>query len=212
MSNNKQYKHIDSWKNSKNAFLHQLQINKEAIANGEAERVPHWVNLINYIKTHNPKRIVDVGCGIGCYYPVLENLDVEYIGYDYSQHAIDIAKKEWGGNFVCKLYQEIMPEDIHSGDLIVANGLTDILPEGDKCIEHLLSLDANELLIQRIRITEQPNYFKEYMAYGIMTYEFYHNREQLMSTIDYYGYKLGEITRLFTPAEDIFDIEIRKSK
>ena len=105
-----------------------------------------------------------------------------------------------------------MPEDIHSGDLIVANGLTDILPEGDKCIEHLLSLDANELLIQRIRITEQPNYFKEYMAYGIMTYEFYHNREQLMSTIDYYGYKLGEITRLFTPAEDIFDIEIRKSK
>ena len=45
-----------------------------------------------------------------------------------------------------------------------------------------------------------------------MTYEFYHNREQLMSTIDYYEYKLGKVTRLFTPAEDIFDIEIRKSK
>lgn len=210
MSENKDYKHIDSWKHSRSSFVKQLNHNKEAFKNGEIERVPMWSNLIYYVKTYSPKRIVDVGCGTGCYYPIVKHLGVEYIGYDYSHHAIDLAKEEWGGDFICRGYQEMTPEDIREGDLVVANALTDVLPNGDECVEHLLSLGANELLIQRIRITEQPNHFKEYEAYDIMTYEFHHNREQLMSTISHYGYRLGKVIQLFNPAENIFDIEIRK--
>ena len=47
MSNNKQYKHIDSWKNSKNAFLHQLQINKEAILFSTLANTAYLANTPN---------------------------------------------------------------------------------------------------------------------------------------------------------------------
>ena len=212
MSDNKQYEHIDSWKNSKSSFLKQLQLNKDTFENGDVERVPHWANLIRHISEHIPKRIVDIGCGTGCYYPICEMLNVEYIGYDYSQHAVDISKEAWGGNFVCKSYQEITSKDIREGDLVVANALCDVLPNGDECLEHLLSINANRLLIQRVRMTDKPNYFTEYSPYDITTYEFYHNDKQLIATIKNAGYKLGKITSLFTPSERIFDIEIRKSK
>jgi len=211
MSNNKDYKHIDSWKNSHTAFKRQLELNKKQLA---GEFPPHWNNFVKILKKRNPTRVVDVGCGAGCYYPICKDLEIDYVGYDYSDRAVFLADEAWGwpGTFFNLEYKYITPEHINTGDLIVANALADVLPNGDECVEHLLSLDANELLIQRIRITEQPNHFKEYEAYDIMTYEFYHNREQLMSTIDYYGYKLGKVTRLFTPAEDIFDIEIGKCK
>lgn len=211
MSNSKDYKHIDSWKNSQIAFKRQLELNKKQLA---GEFPPHWNNFVRVLKRNRPTRVVDIGCGAGCYYPICKNLEIDYIGYDYSDRAVFLADEAWGwpGAFFNLEYKNITPEHIDTGDLIVANALADVLPNGNECVEHLLSLGANELLIQRIRITEQPNHFKEYKAYDIMTYEFYHNREQLMSTIDYYEYKLGKVTRLFTPAEDIFDIEIRKSK
>lgn len=207
MSNNTEYKHAGSWKNSKEAFRRQLAFNKKQL---EGDFPPHWNNFVRILKEETPKRVVDIGCGAGCYYPICRDLKIDYIGYDYSTHAVDLAKAEWGGNFAYKCYQEITPEDIREGDLVVANALADVLPNGDKCIEHLLSIGADELLIQRVRITESQNYFKEYQAYDIMTYEFYHNRAQLMSAIQDHGYELAKVTRLFSPAEDIFDIEIRK--
>jgi len=149
---------------------------------------------------------VDVGCGAGAYCHISTQMGIEYMGYDYSQHAIDLATKTWGGNFICKNYKELTPQDIQTGDIIVANALCEVLPDGDKCLRHLLQIGANNLLIQRVRSTNTPSFSKEYEAYGIMTYEFYHNAKQLSLDINNSGYKVT-YHRLY---DDVFDLEIAK--
>ena len=197
------YKHLDSWKNSKSAFKQQLDRNKQELQN---RFPPHWIDFVEIVRSINPSRIVDIGCGAGVYCFISEKLDIEYIGYDYSQNAIDVAKESWYGNFVCKSYQEVTSKDLNEGDFVVANAICDVLPNGDECLRHLLSLDADNLLVQRVRLTNKESYFTEYQAYDIMTYEFYHNGEQLHRDIIQSGYELKKINLY----EDIFDLYIRK--
>jgi SAM-dependent methyltransferase len=209
MSKNKDYKHIDSWKNSKIAFKRQLQLNKKQLA---GEFPPHWDNFVKALKKTKPKRVVDIGCGAGCYYPICKDLQIDYIGYDYSDRAVFLADEAWGwpGVFFNLEYQDINSAHIHSGDMVVANGLVDILPNGDECLQHLLSINADRLLIQRIRITDEPSYFTEYSPYDITTYEFFYNKKDLFKAVQDAGYVFDKVARIFNPSENVFDIEIRK--
>jgi len=195
--------HIDSWKNSSSAFEQQLERNIQEL-NGQFP--PHWIHFVEHVQNTPINRIVDVGCGAGAYCHISTQMGIEYMGYDYSQHAIDLATKTWGGNFICKNYKELTPQDIQTGDIIVANALCEVLPDGDKCLRHLLQIGANNLLIQRVRSTNTPSFSKEYEAYGIMTYEFYHNAKQLSLDINNSGYKVT-YHRLY---DDVFDLEIAK--
>ena len=167
---------------------------------------PHWIHFVEHVQNTPINRIVDVGCGAGAYCPISEKMEIEYIGYDYSQHAIDLATKTWGGNFICKNYKELTPQDIQTGDIVVANALCDVLPNGDECLRSLLQIGADNLLIQRIRTTNIPSFSVEYEAYGIMTYEFYHNSRQLAQDIEQNSY-IVTYHRLY---DNIFDLEITK--
>ena len=90
----------------------------------------------------------------------------------------------------------------------MANALCDVLPRGDKCLRHLLKLRADYLLIQRVRITESPQYSRTYKAYDIMTYEFYHNSQQLARDIKDHGYVVA-YHKLY---DDVFDLEITRTE
>ena len=82
-----------------------------------------------------------------------------------------------------------MSKDINDGDVIVANALCDVLPDGDECFDHILSLGANNVIFLRVRITEKESYYEEYEAYGeINTYAFYHNENRLAEMINDSGY------------------------
>ena len=196
--------HIDSWKNYYSAFEQQLSRNIQEL-NGQFP--PHWIHFVNYLKNNSVKRVVDVGCGAGAYYPITTQMGFEYIGYDYSQHAVDLATKTWGGNFICKNYKELTYQDIREGDVVVANALCDVLPNGDECLRHLLQIGSDNLLIQRIKTTTTPSHSVEYEAYGIMTYEFYHNSQQLAKDIEQNSYAVT-YHRLY---DNVFDLEITKT-
>jgi len=198
------HKHIDSWKNSEQAFIQQLDRNLSEL---RGQFPPHWIHFVNYLKNNTIKRVVDIGCGAGVYCHVSQLMEIDYIGYDYSQHAIGLATRTWGGNFICKNYQEIISQDIEAGDLIVANALCDVLPNGDECLRHLLQLGSDNLLIQRINITDSPSFFTEYNAYGIMTYGFCHNSQQLSSDIEDNNY---EAIYYQLHDDNAFDLEITK--
>lgn len=196
--------YINSWRDSSVAFQQQLDRNLQEL---KGEPPPHWIHFINHVKNNRPQRIVDIGCGCGSYCNFSNQLGIDYIGYDYSQHAVDLATRTWGGNFVCKDYQEITSEDIQKGDLIVANALCDVLPNGDECLRHLLGLGAHSLLIQRMRISESPQYSRTYQAYDIMTYEFYHNSQQLAKDIEQSNYMVD----YYNLYDNVFDLEITKT-
>ena len=200
--------HINSWRDSSVAFEQQLDRNLQEL---KSEFPPHWIHFIDYVKNSpgpasGRGRVVDIGCGCGSYCYLSKRLGIDYIGYDYSQHAVDLATQTWDGDFVCKDYQELTSEDVKGGDLVVANALCDVLPRGDKCLRHLLKLGADSLLIQRVRITESPQYSRTYQAYDIMTYEFYHNSQQLARDIKDHDY---EVTyhKLY---DDVFDLGVAR--
>lgn len=121
--------HINSWRDSSAAFEQQLDRNLQEL---KGQFPPHWIHFIDYVKNSSPQRVVDIGCGCGSYCNLSNQLGIDYIGYDYSQHAVDLATRTWRGDFVCRDYQEITSGDVKGGDLVVANALCDVLPNGGR--------------------------------------------------------------------------------
>jgi SAM-dependent methyltransferase len=218
----------DSWKSSKKNFYDQLRLNMR-----ELVRSPpiHWQNFIDYINECKPQRIVDVGCGAGIYstlchytkpnYGKDDDTNIEYIGYDYAEAAIEVANEAWtegvvndprnriilgdhvktNCSFHVKGYEDITKEDIRDGDLLVANGLITVLSHDNakKCFKHLMSLKCKHLLVQRQIITSSESYTTTYNAYDFITYLFHINKKELKTMAKEYNYdielvKLGERT------------------
>ena len=195
------HEHINSWKDCTESFEQQLQYNLFEL-NGNYP--PHWNSFLFCIDKNKPKRVVDIGCGVGVYGKLCLDKGTEYIGYDYSESAIGIAKREWKLDVYCSDYKDIGSNDIKDGDLIVANALCDVLPNSHDCLLHLLSLDAERILIQRIEYSSSKEYFSKYNAYSLTTYKFFHDKEKTYNAIASAGYKSKE--RLV--ATDSYDLEI----
>ena len=196
------HEHIDSWKQSRSTFEQQLERNMYEL---NTSYPPHWINFISVVESSpDIKRVVDVGCGAGVYHNLCEKLKVEYVGYDYSRDAIEIAESTWGGNFNCLDYKDLTEEHILDTDLVVANALFDVLPNGNEALQTLLKLKPKRLLAQRVRLTENDSYFEEYSAYDIMTYKFFHDSDELFRTIKANNYSFDYVNLY----ENVFDLEL----
>ena len=209
------YEHIDSWKNSKEAFDQQLTLNITELNKGFP---PHWQHFVGYVqRNHNIDRIIDVGCGAGAYGYISKKLNKNYIGYDYSEYAINVANRTWEPelkkqtpnntktmNFYCKDYKELTEAENPDTDLLVANAICDVLPNGDECLDFLLGLKYRNLLIQRVSLIEESEYSEEYQAYNITTYKFHHNKNKTISAIEDMGYSVN-VVHLY---ETTYDLEI----
>tara|TARA_Y100001938_G_C8071614_1_gene423457 strand:+ start:745 stop:1368 length:624 start_codon:yes stop_codon:yes gene_type:complete len=179
------------WKEaSTKAFQQQFALNLRELN----DPPPHWRFFLEELsRTKNVSRVVDIGCGVGSFSKLLRmwHGDISYIGYDYSEAAIKTASAMWGefGDFEEKDYHDISSLDIKDGDVIVANALCDVLPDGDECFDHILSLGAKNVIFLRVRVTEKESYYEEYEAYGeIKTYAFYHNENGLDEIVKKHGY------------------------
>ena len=179
------------WKEaSSKAFQQQFALNLRELSDPPI----HWRFFLEELtRIKNAKRIVDVGCGVGSFSKLIRMWygGIDYIGYDYSEAAIQTAKSMWGqfGEFEEKDYHDISKSDIQEGDVILANALCDVLPDGDECFEHILSLGASNVIFLRVRVTDKESYYEEYEAYGeIDTYAFYHNTENLDNLSKKYSY------------------------
>lgn len=180
------------WSNaSEKVFLQQLERNIT-----EMYSLPeHWVFFIQKAcEAAGIQRVVDIGCGVGSLCQLTQDYlgDIEYLGYDYSESAINIAKKAWGAEkFIKKDYNKINKDEILDTDLLVINALCDVCPNGDECIETILSLGAKNILILRVETTDEKSYYTEYKAYGeVSTYSFHHNKKKMKETIEKYNYKI----------------------
>ena len=179
------------WKEaSTKAFQQQFALNLRELN----DPPPHWRFFLEELgRVKEAERVLDIGCGVGSFAKLLRmwHGDVKYVGYDYSDAAIKTAKAMWGefGEFEEKDYHDISHQDIKNGDVIVANALCDVLPDGDECFDHILSLGAKNVIFLRVRITEKQSYYEEYEAYGeINTYAFYHNEDTIDKMIRKHGY------------------------
>jgi putative methyltransferase (TIGR04325 family) len=179
--------YINSWTESRQTFVEQLKFG----INQVNDKIPsHLLNIEEILKNIDIKRVIDIGCGAGIlYYIIGKNLpNLEYIGYDYSQHAIDVATKQWGPFFFLKNYKDLKRSDFEPTDILIANALVDVMKDGYECLEFLLSLNLTQLLISRIKITDKNDYYEVNKAYDITIYTYYHNYDKLIELIRKYGY------------------------
>ena len=209
------YEHIDSWKNAEDAFRQQLQLNIKELT---TQPPPHWEHFIEFLKMLIPiTRVIDIGCGAGVYGYISNYVERDYIGYDYSPNAIELAKKSWKelsdvqlpGNtntidYYCKDYKELPEAENPDQDLLVANAICDVLPNGHECLKFLLGLKYRYLLIQRVSMIDKIEYYDEYQAYNITTYKYHHNKDKTIALIEDMGYNVSPVLLY----EDTYDLEI----
>lgn len=179
-----------AWRDDAKIFHKQLELNLEELEGNYPE---HWNIFIDFVDRFSPKNILDIGCGCGAYYELCKrHFDIEYTGIDYSEHAIQLAKKHWGHEgFFVKDYRRLTPEDVEGFDLLHVGAMLDVLPNGDEALEFILSLKPQALLIGRMKLTGSESYYNVYTAYdAITTCEFYHNRDRFLELCVKYGYDL----------------------
>ena len=130
---------------------------------------------------------LDIACGCGAVYKLINSHydNIFYTGIDYSSHAIELAKKHWEYNsFFVKDYKELTKDYIYDFDIVHAGALTNVLPDGDKCLDFLLKLQAKNLILTRMLLTEKDSNYTIYKAYNeIDTCLFYHNRGRFFDMI-----------------------------
>lgn len=182
--------YIDSWKYS-NIFNEQLKLNKK-----ELNSYPiHWKEFINIIRELKSNTLLDVGCGAGAMSEVcrISLPDVRYTGMDYSESAIDIAKREWPQHkWIVLNYKELTEDFVKQFDTIHAGAFIDVLPNGDEALDFILGLGVTNVVIGRAKLTDRRSYFSTYRAYdSISTYAYHHNIEGLKQLADKHKYKLS---------------------
>ena len=184
----------NAWKN-KDVFEKQLSFNRNQLSSGVASYAPHWREMIRIFSMFQPKTVLDIGCGVGAIYSVVNQHfpQVKYEGCDHSEDAIGIAKKEWGNpsSFFVQDFWELTAEFIQQYECILESACIDVMPDGDKAMAFLLNLKPRNLYLQRLQFTDQPSYYREYKAYDeIDTCQYYHNYDDFLQLIDNYDYQI----------------------
>ena len=169
--------YINSWKN-KEVFKDQLALNEKELNNYPE----HWnlfLNILSSLTEKKTYKILDLGCGVGTYKELCKRHlpNLSYVGMDYSAEAIEIAKKKWGGkNWIIGDYKTLTIQDSKKYDILHAGAMLDVLPNGDEALSFLLGLGFENIVLGRVKLTENDSDYTEYKVYNkIYTYAYSHN-------------------------------------
>lgn len=183
-------KFLDSWKDSRVVFEKQLELNLKQLQ-GDYPR--HWVVSLDFLNKIEWNSILDISCGVGSLYRLVNDnfKDKKYTGIDYSEIALDIAKKQWNyDKFYLKDINELTPNYTKEFDVIYASGIIDIIPD-EYLIDRLLKLNNKYAIFSRIHIVSNKSYLNTYQAYEqITTYKFHLNQKLFDSFIKNNNYTL----------------------
>jgi len=142
------------------------------------------------------KNILDVGCGTGVFYKLCkkEFPTIDYYGIDYSEDAINLAKKENSQEcFDVQNVNDLTSEFIQNYDVILMNGLLAVLPNGDEVLDLFLSKKPKNLIISRVKFTDGDSYYKVYDAYNLIkTYDYFHGKNNFNSILEKNNYRLSQ--------------------
>jgi len=195
------FEFIGSW-DHENVFLEQLNLNLKEL---DGNYPYHWNSLTLFLKqilklnknTNTNINLLDIGCGCGAIYEFMKKLEfnnIKYIGIDYSENAIKVAKTQWKyENFLHKDYKSIDKSFLlkNSINVILCSALLNILPNADDALQHILELKSKYLIILKADIIEGDSYFNTYTMYdNRITYHYFHNKNIFLEMIKSNNYKI----------------------
>lgn len=178
----------DNWKD-KDIPWQQLSLNLHQLSS-KNNYPQHWKDFLILIQNIKVDSLYDLGCGIGSLYKlILDNsINVNYIGIDFSESMIELAKTTWN-------YSEFYIDDFRklkydfSNSIIYASGLLDILPNGIQELKNILSYKSKYVLLSRIEIGLRQQ-VTTYKAYGIEITKYTFNKNDFLNILHQYNYKI----------------------
>ena len=84
-----------NWSKAEKAFQKQLELNIKEL--GSVVMPDHWLDVVNAVNLLKPKSFLDIGCGVGTIYKIIQNIspNISYKGIDYAPAAIKVARDFW---------------------------------------------------------------------------------------------------------------------
>ena len=178
---------VDNWKDA-SIPTHQLALNIRELS---STYPPHWKSILAMIPSQD--RIVDIGCGIGSIAGLLEKegLTNSYLGIDFSENMIQCATQHWKKQEF-KVGDVMNLDDIRENDILLCNGLLDIMPNGTQSLYKILSYKAKYVLLSRINIGLVAKH-ETYNAYGIIVPKYTYSRNTFYNIINESGYSIEKV-------------------
>ena len=178
---------VNNWK-SASIPKHQLDLNLRELS---SKYPPHWKSIIAMIPSHD--RMVDIGCGVGAIAGLLEKEELAnpYLGIDFSENMVQCASEHWKAHEF-KVGDVMNLDVIRDNDILLCNGLLDIMPNGVESLNKILSYRAKYVLLSRINIgvAEQHG---TYNAYGTIVPKYTYSRNTFYSIIDRSKYSIEKV-------------------
>jgi len=178
---------VNNWK-SATIPKYQLALNLQELS---SKYPPHWKSILAMIPSQD--RIVDIGCGVGSIAGLLEKegLNNSYLGIDFSENMVRCASEHWK-NREFKVGDVMHLDDIRENDILLCNGLLDIMPNGVESLNKILSYRAKYVLLSRINIgvAEQHGTYK---TYGTIVPKYTYSRNTFYNIINESKYLIEKV-------------------
>lgn len=179
----------ESWKSSPAVFQKQLELNLGYFKTNSYP--PHWYAFLVLLHEIREKylirNILDIGCGCGACYGLLKKECPAplYLGVDFAEHAIKLAREHWRVNqFFVKSLWDLTEPDIDTFDLVYCDALFEVMNDADRALKFFMSLRPRIAILNRVSAHNFPSCYKTYTAYDeIQVYGFTHNRQELLETL-----------------------------
>lgn len=179
----------------------QLNLNLRQLSD-KRNYAPHWRHFLSLMKIIENKvdTLYDLGCGVGTMYKVTKDnsLNIKYVGIDFSESMIQLAKKTWNSeDFYVGDFRNVK-EDF-SSSVLYASGLLDILPDGLKELDTILNYGAKYIVLSRVEVSKKQIY--TYTAYGIEITKYIFDQQEFLS-------KIAEKYRIIRQIENSYLLEL----
>jgi len=181
---------MNAWQGNIEVFRKQLRLNQFELSDSYPQ---HWHDLLAILAETKTQTLLDVGCGCGAVFELCRRHfpDIKYFGIDSAKEAIDLAIETWGdvGNFRTKDYREIEEHEVELYDTWHLGAILDVLPNADDALDDFLNLGPKNIIIGRMKFTDNVSHYSTYVAYEeITTCEYYHNSKNFLRLCDIYRY------------------------
>ncbi len=111
---------------------------------------PYYQYLTNFIRDHNIKSVIDLGCGDWTFSKHIDWTGINYIGYDVVKEVIDRNIQKYASDTVHFVNANFLNVDLPAADLIICKHVLQHIPNKDVFIfikllpnyKHCLILDA----------------------------------------------------------------------
>lgn len=137
--------------------------NSEQYLKFKNQRTQPAIDLVKRITVHNPKSIIDIGCGPGNSTAVLKGMfpQAHIMGVDNSENMIETAEKSYPDmKFqVCDVVKEM--DNLNTYDIIFSNACLQWIPNHKEFIPRLFNkLNNNGILVVQIPMNDQEKLFR----------------------------------------------------